>query len=72
MNTGVIPSSIESIDQPVSDNQLTFSRLSEPFEELRNKAKLFTSEDHKPSIFVAGLGTPAQFYERSNICQKFF
>ena len=70
--TGVIPSSIESINQPVSDNQLTFSRLSEPFEELRNKAKLLTSEDLKPSIFVAGLGTPAQFTKGATFAKSFF
>ena len=70
--TGVIPSSVESIQQPAADKLLSFSRMSEPFEELRNKAKLLTSGDHKPSIFVAGLGTPAQFTKGVTFAKSFF
>ena len=70
--TGVIPSSVESIQQPAFDKLLSFSRMSEPFEELRNKAKLFTSEDQKPSIFVAGLGKPAQFTKGATFAKSFF
>lgn len=52
---------------------LEFSRLAEPFEALRDAADRIADQTGKPpQVFLANLGTPAEFSPRSNWARNFF
>ena len=49
------------------------SRLSEPFETLRDASdKALASQGHRPRVFLANLGTPADFTDRATWARNLF
>ena len=70
--TGIIPANFETFEALTAERQITLSRLSQPFEELRLKAEQLTANGHKPEIFIAGLGSPAQFTKSITFAKSFF
>ncbi len=70
--TGIIPANFEAFEVPTTERQITLSRLSQPFEELRLRAEQLTSKGQKPEIFIAGLGSPAQFTKSITFAKSFF
>ncbi|HXW50184.1 MAG TPA: methylmalonyl-CoA mutase, partial [Xanthobacteraceae bacterium] len=48
-------------------------RLAEPFEELRDRSdRILAATGARPKVFLATLGTPAQFTARFNFAKNFF
>ncbi|MEP3275271.1 MAG: methylmalonyl-CoA mutase family protein [Stappiaceae bacterium] len=58
-------------DSP-TEFSLTYHRLSEPFEDLRNRAEHAASNDRAPKVILVCLGTPATFTKRATFAQNFF
>ena len=70
--TEIIPTNIESISPPPIERQIKGSRLSTPFEKLRAQAEKLEANGNRPEIFVAGLGSPAQFTKSATYAKSFF
>jgi methylmalonyl-CoA mutase len=67
--------SLPAKDEPaqVTTEPLPRLRLAEPFERLRDRSdRILAATGSRPKIFLATLGTPAQFSARANFARNFF
>jgi methylmalonyl-CoA mutase len=64
----------KSFDAPaVSAPALPRLRLAEPFERLRDKSdQILAATGARPKVFLATLGSPAEFTARANLAKNFF
>jgi len=59
--------------EQVTARPLPRLRLAEPFEELRDRSdRILAATGARPKVFLATLGTPAQFTARFNFAKNFF
>ena len=68
-----IPVTMPSADEPISFEPLAPLRLAMPFERLRDKSdQILKASGKRPRVFLANLGTAADFTARATFARSFF
>jgi methylmalonyl-CoA mutase len=69
----VQPLALTPANEPIKFEPLAALRLAEPFERLRDRSdQILKNTGKRPSVFLANLGSPADFTARATFAKSFF